>query len=251
MNSVKLSCMKLFFLYLFVFFISSASLAESKKAPQNFYQKFQKSHGLLIKGSSQIDERSLLQASQIVGKMISKRMDIKERLISNAAEIAIIAQNESYCDLPEARDLRGKKTFDGRDFCKICGGGGVVGRPITAICEDNLLKTKNDPYKGKEDILTHEFAHTMHLLGMNREDKKSVTKIYQTALKNKLFRNNRYGKPAYMMANEQEFFACLSAIWFGVHNSKSASLAAELSDREAIKNKLPSMYNFLKSIYPE
>jgi hypothetical protein len=73
----------------------------------------------------------------------------------------------------------------------------VIGRPIAAICEDNLLRTSNDPYLGKEDILTHEFAHTMHILGMNDVDKKSVTTLYLAARKKGIFEKNLYGNPAY------------------------------------------------------
>lgn len=239
--------MKNCFYLLFIFF---STLGFSQDG-QNFYTKFKRSQGLLIKGSKLVEDQSLEKASKVIDRMIFKRVDIKERLMGNMAEISIIAKHESYCDLPEARDLRGKKTFDGRDFCKICGGGGVMGRPITAVCEDNLLKTASDPYFGKEDILTHEFAHTIHLLGMNDSDKKVVTAMFMSAKKKGTFEKNLYGKPAYMMANEEEFFACLSAVWFGVHNPKSVSLSAELNGRESIKLKLPGMYYFLKSIYPE
>ncbi len=239
--------MKSCFLLLFII-LSQTVFAQGT---EDFYIKFKRSKGILIKGSKLVEEQSLEKASKIIERMIVKRVDIKERLMANSAEISIIAKGESYCDLPEARDLRGKKTFDGRDFCKICGGGGVIGRPITAICEDNLLKTPNDPYSGKEDILTHEFAHTMHILGMNEVDKKSITTLYLAARKKGIFAKNLYGDPAYMMANEEEFFACLSAVWFGVHNPKSVSLSSELNGREAIKAKLPAMYYFLKSIYPE
>lgn len=218
---------------------------------ENFYKKFKRSNGILIKGSAQIEDQSLERASTIVEKMISIRPDIRERLLANSAEVAVIAKSESYCDLPEAQDLKGKKTFDGRDFCSICGGGGVFGRPITAICEDNLLRTPKDPYSGKEDILTHEFAHTMHLLGMNKGDKESVTSMFLEAKKKGEFEKNLYGEPAYMMANEQEFFACLSVVWFGVHNPKSSALSADLESRESIKKKFPAMFYFLKSIYPE
>jgi len=239
--------MKSCFLLLFIIFSSSGAMAESK----SFYKKFKSSSGILIKGSAMVEDRSLAIASKTIERMISKRVDIKSRLLKNYAEVAVIAKNESYCDLPEAFDLKNKKTFDGRDFCKICGGGGVIGRPITAICEDNLLKTEKDPYYGKEDILTHEFAHTMHILGMSEADKKTVSTLYKAAKNKGNFNKNRHAEPAYMMANEEEFFACLSMVWFNVQNPQSASLSPELKSREAIRLKLPDMYYFLESIYPK
>ena len=237
---------------------SSAELLKSqvghvvaKLIPSEFYKKSQNTAGLLVKGSSSIENASLAAASDIVSKMISKRQDIKTRLIANKADIVVIAKSENYCDIPEAQSLREVKTFDGRDFCSICGGGGVPGRPITTVCEDNLLKTAKDPYHGTEDILTHEFAHTMHILGMDAFDKKRVTDIYTVAKNRNIFETNAEGEPTYMMANEQEFFACLSAAWFGVHNPKSPAISPDLVNRDSIKEKLPEMYEFMKSIYPE
>lgn len=231
--------------------IENTNKALNVLSAKEFYKKFKKTSGLNVKGSSSIEDDSLTKAVLIIEKMISKRPDIRERLIRENAEVVIIAKNENYCDIPEARDLKDKKTFDGRSFCDICGGGGVIGRPITTVCEDNLLKTKNDPYHGTEDILTHEFAHTMHIMGMNEADKKNVTKLYEEAKKNEVFLKNADNQPTYMMANEQEFFACLSAAWFGVHNPKSPAISPDLQDRNSIKEKLPAVYDFMKTIYPE
>ncbi len=223
----------------------------AKLLPAEFYKKSKSMNGLLVKGSQSIENQSLSKASDIISKMISKRQDIQTRLIANKADVVIIAKSENYCDIPEAQSLRDEKTFDGRDFCSICGGGGVPGRPITTVCEDNLLKTEKDPYHGTEDILTHEFAHTMHILGMDSFDKKKITDVYTAAKAKGIFEHNAEGKPTYMMANEQEFFACLSAAWFGVHNPHSPSVSPDLVNRESIKEKLPEMYEFMKSIYPE
>lgn len=231
--------------------IENTNKALSVLSAKEFYKKFKSTKGLSVKGSVSIEDLSLEKAAVTIEKMISKRPDIRERLIKENAEVVIIAKNENYCDIPEARDLKDKKTFDGRSFCDICGGGGVVGRPITTVCEDNLLKTKDDPYHGSEDILTHEFAHTMHILGMDELDKKSVTKLYEEAKKNHVFEKNVDKQPTYMMANEQEFFACLSAAWFGVHNPKSPAISPDLIDRNSIQEKFPAAYEFLKTIYPE
>ena len=229
----------------------SVKKAVSLLSAKDFYKKFKLTNGLGIKGSSAIENESLDKAAAIIEKMISKRPDIRKKLIELNAEVVVIAKSENYCDMPEARDLKDKRTFDGRSFCDICGGGGVIGRPITTVCEDNLLKTPNDPYHGTEDILTHEFAHTMHVMGMNEGDQKKLTKLYEEAKNKKIFEKNADNELTYMMANEQEFFACLSAAWFGVHNPKSPSISPELVDRSSIKEKLPAVYEFMKSIYPE
>jgi alpha-glucosidase len=238
-------------LILFIFLFSTLQVFADLVPASNFYKKFKVAEGLIIKGSGSIEDASLITAASTINKMLSKRPDIRMRMISNGASVAVIAKNESYCDIPEATNLRKKQTFDGRNFCEICGGGGVVGRPITTVCEDNLLKTKKDPYFGQEDILTHEFAHAIHLLGMNQLDKDKITIFYSEAKAKGIFEKNSLHQSTYMMVNEQEFFACLSAAWFGVHNRNSPNVSQELVNRDSIKEKLPDMYEFMKTIYPE
>lgn len=216
-----------------------------------FYQKFLMAEGLVIKGSKNVSDSALRKASETLNKMLSKRADIRKNLIAKKADIVIIAPAENYCSFPETLTLAGTKTFDGRDFCSICGAGGNEGRPITAICEDNLLQTDKDPYNRTEDILTHELAHTIHSLGMDEGTKRRLVALYSTAKVNNIFTKNKKGEATYVMANDEEFFACLTAVWFGVHNPESPAFSADLINRNSIKEKFPMMYNFLAEIYPE
>ncbi|MFA6235936.1 MAG: hypothetical protein WC635_01310 [Bacteriovorax sp.] len=231
--------------------IQTATNKIIKGTQPEFYKKFLNSNGLLIKGSQKVSDTSLARASETLNKMLGKRADIRNNLIDKKADIVIIAPSENYCSFPETEELKGTKTFDGRDFCEICGAGGNEGRPITAICEDNLLKTKKDPYFGSEDILTHELAHTIHILGMNESTKKRLNELYNIAKRNNLFAKNKNGEATYVMANDEEFFACLSAVWFGAHNPKSTAFPPELRDRDSIRQISPLIYEFLKEIYPE
>lgn len=54
-----------------------------------------------------------------------------------------------------------------------------------------------------------------------------------------------------MMANEEEFFACLTAMWFNVHNPQSYAFSPALNNRETLKAELPAVYEFLKEFYPD
>lgn len=229
----------------------SALKSSTKLSVAEFYKKFKNSNGIIIKGSANIEASALERASGIVEKMLVKRPDLRSSLIANHADVAIIATNETFCDIPETSDLASTNTFDGRNFCSICGGGGVIGRPVTTVCEDNLLKTKKDPYHGSEDILTHEFAHTIHLVGMNSMEQKKIADLYEEAKTKGMFTKNQKGEAPYAMANDQEFFASFSAAWFGVHNPNSDATPAELKGRDSIKEKFPALYDFLKSVYGE
>ncbi len=216
-----------------------------------FYKKFKHTKGMLVKGSKNVDDASLEKASEIVERMLAKRPDLRKQLIENKADVVIIAKNENYCQIPEARDLAQAATFDGRSFCDICGGGGVIGRPITTVCEDNLLKTDKDPYHKKEDILTHEFAHTIHILGMDIKEKNQIIELFDEAKLKGIFSKNKNGGKPYAMANDVEFFASFSAVWFGVHNPESDATPEGVVNRDSIKEKFPALYDFLKTVYDE
>lgn len=228
-----------------------ASLRVMEGETRPFYLKVLVSNGLVFKGSRYISDRSLTEAAKTANRMLSKREDIRANLIKNKADIVIIAPDENYCSLPETEVLKSQRTFDGRSFCDICGAGGNSGRPITVVCEDNLLRTHKDPYHGTEDILTHELAHTIHGLGMTNEMKEQLNSLYLSAKEKGIFTKNLFGQATYMMANDEEFFGCLTAAWFGVHNPRSPAFSPDLVDRNSIKEKLPEMYEFMKSIYPE
>jgi hypothetical protein len=213
-----------------------------------FYTKRKSVKGILILSSNNVSDEGIIQAGKIVDNMLSNNSEIIKRLVENQTKLAIFGDNEKVSTLPEMRDLKGSKTFDGRNRDDICGTGGVLGRSITTVCESNLLKKKNDPYFGREDICTHEFAHTIMNVGFSDEQKNTWSSLYQKAKKQDLYKTKE-GKVSYEMENEEELFAVLSGIWFKSFDKESPIHTRELSDRESIKKTFPEAYEFLKSIY--
>lgn len=214
----------------------------------SFYKKRTSVKGVLILSSEKVTQNAHVAAGRIVEMMLKNNSAITNRLVEAKASINIFADDEKVSDLPEMRSLKGSKTFDGRDRDDICGTGGVPGRPLTTICEKNLLKKSNDPYFGKEDICTHEFAHTIMNVGFSAEQKAEVERLYQQAKSKNLYRRSD-GKTSYEMEDSQEFFAVLSGIWFKSYDKESPIHTPELSDKESIKKTYPEMYDFLNSIY--
>jgi hypothetical protein len=130
-----------------------------------FYKKFADARGLPILGSDKVSDAALQEAAEIVNAMLGARDDIRRALIRNRVRVAVMAPTELTTDIPEHADLTPKAYWDKR----ARGVGATMARPASSCAEENLLNLPGDPY-ARESIAIHEFAHTMHVLGLNSID---------------------------------------------------------------------------------
>jgi hypothetical protein len=128
-----------------------------------------------------------------------------------------MAHDEFTTDLPEFTRLgvppdskypgvSAKDYWDAR----ARGLGGSENDPYCSCAEENLLGLKGDPYAA-ESIVIHEFAHNLHLRGMNNVDPTFDTRLRQTydaAMKAGLW------KTKYAATNHHEYFAEGVQSWF-------------------------------------
>ena len=89
--------------------------------------------------------------------------------------------------------------------------------PTTSISETNVLHILEGPYTTRykhECILVHEFAHAVHLIGINYMKDTSLAdefrNLYAQAKADGLWPNT------YAISNYEEYFATLSTVWFNV-----------------------------------
>ena len=61
-------------------------------------------------------------------------------------------------------------TFDGRKYASI---GGVTAS-LSLVLLDNVMCTASDPYHHHDNILVHEFAHTVDKYGLTSAEKQQV-----------------------------------------------------------------------------
>lgn len=156
-----------------------------------FYQKYVDANGLPILGSERVSDEALIEAANIVNSMLKNRNDLRDALIQNHVRVAVMAPTEQTTDIPEHSDLRPKAYWDRR----ARGLGATASRPASSCAEENLLNLSGDRY-ANENILTHEFAHTIHLRGLNTIDPtfdSRLQKAYQHALSKGLWANTYAG----------------------------------------------------------
>lgn len=185
----------------------------------SFYTKYLSADGFPIVASAQVNDYALREAAWLIRQMLAQRPDVRQAMIEGGSQLSIIAWNEFTCDVPEYRRMGHERNngrqipgVSARDFwdARARGLGGSATDPVCSCGEENLLGYPGDPYRA-ENILIHEFAHNMHLRGLNVVDPafdERVKNAYKEAMAAGLWA----GK--YASVNHHEYFAEGVQSWF-------------------------------------
>src|SRR5262249_44228483 len=137
-----------------------------------FYNKHVSVHGFPVVGSAKVSDFAVREAAFLIDNMLAKRPDILAALVKNKVRCAVMAYSERTTDIPEHSDLKDPVYWNRR----ARGLGPTRIRPAVSCAEENLLCFPGDPYVG-ENILIHEFAHAIHLMGLNSIEKTFDKKL--------------------------------------------------------------------------
>jgi len=183
----------------------------------SFYTQHVEGGGFPIVASAKVSPYALKEAAHLVAGMLAKRPDVRDALVASGARMCILAWDEFTTDQPEFERLAREKPpgfpgMSGKDYwdARARGLGGSESDPLCTAAEENLLGYPGDPY-ATECILIHEFAHMMHLRGMNNVDPtfdERLKKTYDQAMAAGLW------KGAYASVNHHEYFAEGVQSWF-------------------------------------
>jgi len=210
--------------------------------PVGYAQQFVE-QGILIKAPASVDTGALSAAAVIVTQMLGNvRPDIRARLVATKAAIAITPKDRYVTALPEFAYQSGRKDATGREYdsFKIRGLGAVVGQPVTATAEENLLHLSSDTMKGMS-VTHHEFAHAVMNLGFNKADRAAWAQIHQNGAAGKLFKDCG-AEGDFAMHNPDEYWAVLSTAYFS-RNWPALNTPAIIISHDL------AAYEFLRSIY--
>jgi hypothetical protein len=217
-----------------------------------FYKKYLAASGMPIVGSEKVPDAAFYSVQKMVDEMISMRQDILDKMIENKSRIAIMAKTEVTTDVPEYRNWNDPSQSEGVDWNKRGRGfGATVELPLTSCAEENLLCYGRgiDGYYN-EDIFIHEFAHSIHGLGILFID-TTIDKELQQALDNAIAKG--LWKNTYAATNIHEYFAEGVQDWFNV-NAKAFpanGVHNEIGTRQELKKYDPALYAIIKRYFPE
>jgi hypothetical protein len=169
-----------------------------------FYKKYYSAKGLPILTSEKVNDYALKEVAYLINIMLDNREDIRKALIKNKVRFVIYAHNEYSYDVPEHKKWieNSKQSIDWWNR-RARGFGAQLSNPVSTGGEENILCFEGDPYD-QENILIHEFAHTIQDCGLKTIDKtfdKRLRKAFKTAMKSGLW------KDKYAATNFREYWA--------------------------------------------
>jgi hypothetical protein len=209
-----------------------------------FYSKSLDCGGIMIRSSTEVDDKALQVAAQKINLMLANIPDARHNLAQWGAEIHIISKNQQTSDLPEFRDQKGVKYVDNTGIttdidARTRGLGGIY----TSCGEENLLNLPGDRYAGGSDICMHEFAHNIMVYGLDDSLAKKIDLQYKSAMKKGLWPG------AYASVNAGEYWAELSMWYFGAHGEFLKGSQLPAVGPNGLKAYDPEAYALLASIY--
>ena len=209
-----------------------------------FYKKHVEFRGLPIVSSAKVPDAALVKARAIVREMLATRPDIVAELVKQKVRVAIMAKTELTTDLPEHATLTPKDYWDKR----ARGLGASPDRPAVSGAEENLLGYPDDRYKG-ENILLHEFSHTVHTMGMPGLDPgfdAAVQAAYESAKKKGLWERT------YAIENHREYFAEGVQSWFDVNLESTTpnGIHKHVNTRKELEAYDPDLAALVRKVFP-
>ncbi len=213
-----------------------------------FYKKYVNANGIHIVSSWRVPDSAFRAAYRTITAVTSLMpKEVLASLTSRNTRVGIMARYEGTTDIPEHAHLA-KDTTINWDV-RARGLGGSLRMPLNTCAEENILGYQIDKYHA-EDILVHEFAHTIHSVGIN-----PVHKDFEKRLAASLEAARAQGKwkNTYANTNIAEYWAEGVQSWFhvnadvprpdGKHNHVNTQ--AELLEYD------PGLYQILKDYFPE
>ena len=193
----------------------------------SFYQQWVNVDGFPVVASRRVSPYAVKEAAWLIRRLIGHRPDLLRAMAQNRIRFSVMAHDEVTTDIPEHSDLRPGFYWDRR----ARGLGPTLARPSVSCGEENLLNYPGDPYT-TENILVHEFAHAIHLMGLNTVDINFDERLRETFEK---ARSNGLWNGTYASSNKEEYWAEGVQSWFDT-NREYDSEHNHVNTREEVKD---------------
>jgi hypothetical protein len=169
-------------------------------------------------------------------------------LKGKTVELHLIPHDKKLTDLSEFASLKGKKTFDGRNYDELRGVGATkVGETIRyAIAEEQLVAIKGKPAGYQLGfVAAHESGHVVEQFGLSKDQKKALQQAYDAR---KSAKGPWLNPEGYTSSGAGEYFAQSTAAYFGRPYSSSEADKKTYTRLWLTKNDA-AMAKLLASVY--
>ena len=220
---------------------AKAEIQRISPPEKDFFSKRLDYRGIPIKAHEVVSDDAMREAWQRLDMMLLPQPGVVARLVKAGAELHIIGKDQVTSDLPEHRQMKGRKleAYGGLTVDQRTRG---LGGLLTSCGEENLLRLDNDRYRGR-DICVHEFAHNIRNAGMPAAMRKMFDEQWQRSLDNKLWVGSYAG------SNADEFFAELTMWYFGTHGDMGMDGPKPAIGKEGLKQYDPKAFALLDDFY--
>ena len=212
-----------------------------------FYKKYMNVNGIHVMSSWRVPDSCFVAAHKTLYAMTSMLPeDVLNAMTKINTRVAIMARYEGTTDIPEHRYLVNDTTLNWD--LRARGLGGTLHEPITSCAEENILAYQIDKYHA-EDILIHEFAHSIHLIGIlqvHPEINDELTTLLEAAKAEGKYQGTYAG------TNIEEYFAEGVQNWFNVNAETPYADGKHnwVNTREELQEYDPGLYNLLAQYFP-
>ena len=226
----------------------SASLAERLNLDTSFYKKYVNSNGIHILSSDQVPDACLEQAHKTIYCMTSMLpREVLDAMTRVNTRVVVMGQKEVTIQVPEHSNLSRDRSMNWN--LRARGLGGTLHEPITSCAEENVMAYAWDKYHA-EDILIHEFSHSIHLIGILQVDP-----TINQQLKDLLAKARAEGKweNTYAGSEYAEYWAEGVQNWFNVNaeTPQPDTKHNQINTREELRRYDPALYELIAKYFPE
>ena len=213
-----------------------------------FYKKYVDVNGLPLISSWRVPDSAFVAAHRTLYAMTSMLPKaVLDSMVARGTRIAIMARYEGTTDIPEHHYLINDTALNWD--LRARGLGGDLELPLTSCAEENILAYQIDKYHA-EDILIHEFAHSIHLIGLMLavpDFDARLKQCYENAIAKGIL------KGTYRETDKEEYFAEAVQDWFNVNAEMPHPDGKHnwCNTREELQIFDPDLYNLLAEYFPQ
>ena len=212
-----------------------------------WYKKYVDVNGIPLCSSWRCPDSALVAGHNTLWAMTSMLSpEIMDALRSRGTRVTMMGRYEGTTDVPEHRFLINDTTLNWN--LRARGLGGDLELPLTSCAEENVLGYQIDKYHA-EDILIHEFAHSIHLIGILQVEpdiNDRLEALLQNAIDKDLWWNT------YRTTDIAEYFAEGVQDWFNVNAEMDHPDGKHnyVNTRDELKERDPGLYELLSQYFP-
>ena len=213
-----------------------------------FYTKYVDVNGIPLISSWRVPDSAFTAAHATLYAMTSMLPKaVLDSMVGRGTRVAIMGRYEGTTDIPEHRYLASDTTLNWD--LRARGLGGDLELPLTSCAEENVLGYQIDKYHA-EDILIHEFAHSIHLIGL-----MLAVPDFDARLKACYERAKASGilDGTYRATDKEEYMAEAVQDWFNVNAEMPRADGKHnwVNTREELEAYDPDLYALLAEYFPK